>query len=152
MKYIVLVPDGMSDYPIKKLGDRTPLDVAHKTNMDSMAQKGFIGLVQTIPPKMHPGSEIGNLAIMGYDPHRYFSGRAPLEAANLGIELADDEIAFRCNLVTVSDQKMADYSAGHISTKEAKTLIESLNKNLKLNNIKFYAGKSYRHLDRKSVV
>ena len=146
MKYIVLVPDGMADYPVKELGDKTPLEVAHKDHMDFLAQNGFTGLVQTIPSKMHPGSEIGNLAIMGYDPCQYFSGRAPLEAANLGIELSDDEVAFRCNLVTVSENKMADYSAGHISTKEAADLIKALNDHLKSGQIRFYAGKSYRHL------
>ena len=146
MKYIILVPDGMADYPVKDLGDKTPLEVAHRKNMDYLAQGGSVGLVQTIPPSLHPGSEIGNLAIMGYDPTQYFTGRAPLEAANLDIALADDEIAFRCNLVTVVDEKMSDYSAGHISTKEALTIIETLNKNLKFDHVRFYAGKSYRHL------
>ena len=146
MKYIVLVPDGMADYPVKELGDRTPLEVAHKSNMDFMAQNGLTGLVQTIPPRMHPGSEIGNLAIMGYDPAKYFTGRAPLEAANLGIDLKENEVAFRCNLVTVSDGKMGDYSAGHITTKEASDLIDALNQSLKVKGIRFFAGKSYRHL------
>ena len=145
MKYIVLVPDGMADYPIKELGDKTPLEVAHKTNMDYMAQHGMVGLVQTIPPNMPPGSDIGNLAIMGYNPEKCFSGRAPLEAANLGVTLQEDEIAFRCNLVTVGNNKMADYSAGHISDKEAGELIDSLNAQ-KIPDVKFYTGKSYRHI------
>lgn len=146
MKYIVLVPDGMADYPIKDLGDKTPMEVARKPHMDTMAKSGFVGLVQTIPPRLHPGSEIGNLAIMGYDPSKYFTGRAPLEAANLDIHLTDDEVAFRCNLVTIFDNKMSDYSAGHISTKEAETLMASLNKELKFPGVRFVAGKSYRHL------
>ncbi len=146
MKYIILVPDGMADYPIKELGDRTPLEAAHRTNMDFMAKNGMTGLVQTIPPRMPPGSDIGNLGLMGYDPQKSFSGRAALEAANLNVELADDEVAFRCNLVTVGDGKMIDYSAGHIQTKEASHLIDALNKELSGHDIKFYAGKSYRHL------
>ncbi len=146
MKYIVLVPDGMADYPIKDLGEKTPLEVARSTNMDYLAQNGFTGLVQTIPAKMHPGSEIGNLAIMGYDPEKYFTGRAPLEAVNLGITLGENEVAFRCNLVTIAEKKMADYSAGHISSNEAETLIEALNKEMRFSDVHFYAGKSYRHL------
>ncbi|HOW36334.1 MAG TPA: cofactor-independent phosphoglycerate mutase [Candidatus Omnitrophota bacterium] len=146
MKYIVLVPDGMADYPLADLGGRTPLQVANKPNMDFIAQNGLAGLVQTIPDKMPPGSEIGNLALMGYDPATCFSGRAPLEAANLGIELNDNEVAFRCNLVTIENQNMADYSAGHISHKEASVLIDTLNQHLKTDAVRFHAGKSYRHL------
>ena len=146
MKYIVLVPDGMADYPIEILNHKTPLEVARTPNLDYLAQNGMTGLVQTIPDKMPPGSDIGNLAIMGYDPHKHFSGRAPLEAANLDIILADDEIAFRCNLVTIEKDEMADYSAGHISTKEAALLIKTLNRKLQQPKIKFYSGKSYRHL------
>lgn len=146
MKYIVLVPDGMADYPIKELGDRTPLEAAHKANMNYLAAHGITGLVQTIPDGMPPGSDIGNLAILGYDPTKCFSGRAALEAASIGVELSDDEVAFRCNLVTICDGKMEDYSAGHIPTKEAGILIHALNKNFKETDVKFYAGKSYRHL------
>ncbi len=146
MKYIIVVPDGMADYPIKEIGDKTPLEVAHTTNMDYMAQNGFVGLVKTIPDKMPPGSDIGNLSLMGYDPRKYFSGRAALEAASLNIDLADDEIVFRCNLVTIAGGKMVDYSAGHISTKEAETLINALNEQLQSPEVKFYLGKSYRHL------
>jgi len=104
------------------------------------------GLVQTIPDGMSPGSDIGNLALLGYDPTKNFSGRAPLEAANLNIILADDEIAFRCNLVTVENHRMVDYSAGHIGTQEASILIDSLNKEINSPDVKFYPGKSYRHL------
>lgn len=146
MKYIVIVPDGMADYPVEILGHKTPLEVAHTANMDYLAQQGMTGLIQTIPDGMNPGSDVGNLSIMGYNPRRHYSGRAPLEAANLDIILKDDEVAFRCNLVTIDDNRMADYSSGHISTKEASTLIDSLNKKLKSDYIKFYAGKSYRHL------
>ncbi len=146
MKYIVIVPDGMFDNPIEQLGQKTPLEVARKTNMDHMAQNGFTGLVQTIPDKMKPGSDIGNMAILGYDPSVHHTGRAPLEAANQNIILAQDEIAFRCNLVTIVDEQMADYSAGHISTKEAAVLMEAISRQLGSKEIKFIAGKSYRHL------
>ncbi len=146
MKYIVLVADGMADHPIKEIGDKTPLEVAHTDHMDYVARHGFCGLVQTVPAKFYPGSEIANLAILGYDPNKYFTGRAPLEAANLDIDLADDEIAFRCNFVTVGNDAMNDYSAGHITTKEAGRLINDLNKQLKFDDVRFVAGKSYRHL------
>lgn len=146
MKYIVIVPDGMWDQPVEELGRKTPLEVSHRTNMDLLAKNGMTGLVKTIPDKLYPGSEIGNMALLGYAPEQYFTGRAPIEAANLGVELAADEIAFRCNLVTIVDGKMEDYSAGHISTKEASELIETLNQRIDEPNIKFYAGQSYRHL------
>ena len=109
MKYIVVVPDGMADYPVEILGNKTPLEVAHTSNMDYLAQQGAVGLVQTIPDHMSPGSDIGNLAIMGYDPRKYFSGRAPLEAANLNIILKNDEVAFRCNL----DRKSTRLNSSH---------------------------------------
>src|SRR3989344_282014 len=146
MKYIIIVPDGMADYPIKELGDKTPLEAARRTNMDYLAQQGMTGLLQTIPEGMNPGSDIGNLALLGYNPAECYSGRAPLEAANLNVRLADDEIAFRCNLVTIADHKMEDYSAGHIGTKEAGLLIDELNKELASDEVRFYTGKSYRHL------
>ena len=146
MKYIVIVPDGMADLPIEEIGGKTPLEVAHTTNMDYLAKHGATGLIQTIPKGLKPGSDIGNLALMGYDPQKHFTGRAALEAANLKIILAEDEIAFRCNLVTIANNKMMDYSAGHITSKEAEGLIASLNKELASENAHFYAGKGYRHL------
>jgi len=146
MKYIVIVPDGMFDQPLEELGNKTPLEVAHTTNMDYMAQNGSVGLVRTIPKNMRPGSDVGNLSLLGYNPQDYFTGRAPLEAANLGIDLAKDEVAFRCNFVTILDDKMKDYSAGHISSKEASDLIDALNDQINEKNVRFVAGKSYRHL------
>ncbi len=146
MKYIVIVPDGMFDHPVAKLGHKTPLQVAHTANMDFMAKNGYMGLVKNIPEKMYPGSDVGNMAILGYDPLKYHTGRSPIEAASQGIILGEDEIAFRCNLVTVTDDVMVDYSAGHISTKEADGLMASLNKELQSDRLKFYTGKSYRHL------
>ena len=146
MKYIVLVGDGMADYPIKELGGRTPLEVARTPNMDYIARYGRLGRVRTIPEKMNPASDVANLSILGYDPQKFYSGRGPLEAANLGVELEDDDVAFRCNLVTVANDKLIDYSAGHISSKEAAILIKSIDDSLGTDRIKFYHGISYRHL------
>ena len=146
MKYIIIVPDGMADEPLEQLGGKTPLEAARTTNMDYLAQHGCTGTVQTIPDKMSPGSDIGNMALLGYEPNTCHTGRAPLEAANLNIHLQEDEVAVRCNLITVENDAMSDYSAGHISTKEATLLIDELNAQIDQPGVKFYAGKSYRHL------
>lgn len=150
MKYVIIVGDGMADYPVKSLGGRTPLMVARTPHMDWMAKQGEIGLVRTIPDGFNPGSEIANLSIFGYNPIRYYTGRGPLEAASLGVKLAADDIAFRCNLVTLKFQGnkivMEDFSAGHITNEEAKKVIIDLNKEMATNEIRFYAGVSYRHL------
>ncbi|MDD3345587.1 MAG: cofactor-independent phosphoglycerate mutase [Candidatus Omnitrophica bacterium] len=145
-KYIVLVGDGMADSPLEELGMRTPLEAARTPNMDFMAKNGAIGQVSTIPEKMVPASDVANLSILGYDPKEYYSGRAPLEAANLGIELEDDDVAFRCNLITAGENTLIDYSAGHIKTKEAEKLIRLLDRKLGSNRIRFFPGVSYRHL------
>ena len=108
MKYVLIVPDGMADEPIAELGNKTPLEAARTPNMDALAKKGFSGMVQTIPQGMPPGSDIGNLSLLGYDPAQIFSGRAPLEAANMGVFLNDNEVAFRCNLVTLKNDTMND--------------------------------------------
>jgi len=150
MKYIILIGDGMGDYPIPELGGRTPLEAAATPNLDLLASRGELGLARTIPPGMEPGSDIANLAIMGYDPARYHTGRAPLEAAALGVTLAPDEVAFRCNLVTLRAEAgglyMEDYSAGHITSEEAKELIQALEDALGQDGRHFYPGVSYRHL------
>ena len=150
IKYVIIVGDGMADYPIQSLGGRTPLMVARTPHMDWMAKQGEIGLVRTIPDGFNPGSEIANLSIFGYDPIRYYTGRGPLEAASLGVKLADDDIAFRCNLVTLKFERnkivMEDFSAGHITDGEAKKVILDLNKEMATNEIRFYSGVSYRHL------
>ncbi len=146
MKYAILVGDGMSDYPIPELGDKTPLDVAKIPNINDIVKNGMIGLVKTVPMGMKPASDIANLSIMGYDPKTYYTGRGPLEAANIGVELAEDEVAFRCNLITANNDTLADYSAGHISERESKTLMEFLNKKLGSDRVRFYHGKSYRNL------
>jgi len=150
MKYIVIVGDGMADYGIEALDGKTPLMVARTPHMDWLAQHGEIGLVRTIPDGFTPGSEIANLSIFGYDPHRYYTGRGPLEAASLGVRLDPKDIAFRCNLVTLhfegSKILMEDFSAGHISDEEAKRIIIDLDREMGTKEIRFYPGVSYRHL------
>ncbi len=146
MKYIVLVGDGMADYPIKELGERTPLEAARTPNMDFIAQQGRLGRIKTIPDKMSPASDVANISILGYDPQKYYTGRGPLEAANLGIALEDEDVVFRCNLITASADTLIDYSAGHISSREAAILIKFIDQNLGTDRIKFYPGVSYRHL------
>jgi len=146
MKYILLVGDGMADYPLAELGGKTPLQVANAQNLDYLAKNGLVGLLKTIPEGMSPGSDVANLSVLGYDPKKYYTGRAPLEAASMGLELKEDEIAFRCNLITVKRGILQDYSAGHISTSEAKELMKFLNKKLGSDKVKFYPGVSYRHL------
>ncbi|MFH1877638.1 MAG: phosphoglycerate mutase, partial [Candidatus Omnitrophota bacterium] len=146
MKYIVLVPDGMADLPIEELNDHTCMEVANTPNMDMIAQKGVVGLVNNVPKGMTPASDVANLSILGYDPSLYYCGRGPLEAANLGIELSDRDVAFRFNTVTVSENIMIDYSAGHISTKETSLLVKALNESLGCSRFRFFTGTSYRNL------
>ncbi len=146
MKFALLIPDGMWDQPVKSLGGKTPLEMAHTPNMDELAKEGSVGLVRTVPEGFHPGSDVANMSLLGYAPEKYYSGRAPLEAANLGVEIGPDEVAFRCNFVTVSGGKMLDYSAGHISTSESEYLIDDLNRGLGSESVRFYAGTSYRNL------
>jgi len=146
MKYLVLIGDGMSDYPLKELGGKTPLEYAKTPNMDYLARHGTCGWVNNIPKGLSPGSDVAAMSIFGYDPKKFYTGRGPLEAASLGIKLKKDEVAFRCNLVTVKDGKMDDFTAGHISTKEADQILKTLNKKLGGRGIKFVTGLSYRHL------
>ena len=152
MKYIVIVGDGMADWPLKELGGRTPLQKATTPNMDKLAGRGVTGCVRTVPRDMHPGSDVANLSILGYDPHKYYSGRAPLEAASIGVKLGKNDVAYRCNLVTLKYNRnrtraiMEDYSSGHITTAEAAELIKEVNAVLGTSCIKFYPGVSYRHL------
>ncbi|MDD5130268.1 MAG: cofactor-independent phosphoglycerate mutase [Candidatus Omnitrophica bacterium] len=145
-KFIVLVGDGMADYPIQELGMRTPLEAARTPNMDFIVQNGCLGQAKTIPDKMIPASDVANLSILGYDPKKYYSGRGPLEAANLGIELEEDDVAFRCNLITAAGDILLDYSAGHIKSLEAHTLIKFIDQKLGNNKVRFFPGVSYRHL------
>jgi len=150
VKYVIIVGDGMADYPVESLGGKTPLMVAGTPHMDWMANHGEIGLARTIPDGFTPGSEIANLSIFGYDPVRYYTGRGPLEAASLKVELSANDLAFRCNLVTLEFQGgkilMEDFSAGHITNEEAGKVVIDLDKKMGTNEIRFYAGVSYRHL------
>ena len=152
MKYVVLLGDGMADHPMRELGGRTPLQAAFTPNMDRLASSGIRGTLTTIPKGYDAGSDVANMSILGYDPSEFFSGRAPLEAASMGLELAPDDIAYRCNLVTLRFSKeqsgavMEDYSAGHITSDEAHALIGVLDKKIVRKGLKFHPGISYRHL------
>jgi len=144
MKYLILLGDGMADVPLPKLGGKTPLEHANIPNMDYIAKHGRCGLAKTVPYGMPAGSDIANMSVLGYAPEKYYTGRGPLEAASMGVTLA--EIAFRCNLITVADGAIADYSAGHITSEEASVLIASIDDSLSSDRIRFHAGISYRHL------
>lgn len=145
-KYAILVGDGMADYPVPELGNITPMAYANTPNMDAVAANGHTGLVCTIPNGMQPGSDVANLSLLGYDPACYYSGRAPIEAASMGILLPPNDTAFRCNLVTIENNRMVDYSAGHIDTESANQIIYQLQKELGTDRVRFYPGVSYRHL------
>ena len=147
MKYAVVLGDGMSDYPVKELGNKTPLMYANKPNMDKIARHAsHYGLCQTTVEKLPAGSDVANLAVMGYDPKKYYHGRGPLEAMSMGVRLKPQDIAFRCNLITIKDGLIADYSAGHISTEEAAELIRFIDSKMGNEHTRFYPGVSYRHL------
>lgn len=152
MKYIVILGDGMADYDVPEFDGKTILDVADKPNIDYMSMHGELGMVKTVQDGMKPGSDVANLSVMGYDTRTCYTGRSPLEAASIGVQLKDTDVTFRCNLVTLSDEEnyedktMVDYSAGEISTAEAKELIAAVAKELNTDILKFYAGVSYRHL------
>lgn len=162
-KYIVVLVDGASDYIIGDIGNRTPLQAANKPEIDNLAKKSLAGIVKTIPEGIAPGSDTANLSILGYDPLIYSTGRSSLEAVSMGIHLSDDDITYRCNLVTLSDEEnfadksMVDHSAGEITTGEAGILIDFLAENLNTEKLKFYPGVSYRHVivcksGKKSVI
>lgn len=146
MKYVVVVPDGASDDPLDELDGRTPLEKARKPNMDLLAREGRIGLARTVPEGMHPGSDVAMLSVLGYDPALNYSGRAPLEAASIGVSLDASDVAFRCNLVTVEDGTLVDYSAGEVSSDEARALMGLISEKLSGSRIEFYPGVSYRNL------
>lgn len=146
MKYCVLIMDGASGLPLPERGGKTCLELAQTPNLDAMAQKGVVGLAQTVPEGMEPSSACACLSILGYDPKVYYRGRAGIEAKSLGIPVGDGEVVFRCNLVAIRDGKMWDYSAGHIGTEEAKKLIAALNESLGSEKVQFYPGVSYRHI------
>lgn len=152
MKYIIVLGDGMADEPIASLNNKTPLEYANTPTMDVLSKKGEIGMVHTIPEGMSPGSDTANLSVMGYDPEVYYSGRSPLEALSIGVPMKDDDIALRCNVVTVSEkdtdfenQIIIDHSSSEISTEDAAVLIEVVKKELAKEGYSFYVGTSYRH-------
>lgn len=163
MKYIVVLCDGMADDPLVELGGRTPLEAAHTPNMDRLAKTAEIGMVRTVPEGMAPGSDTANLSVIGYDPKKYYSGRSPLEALSIGAEMGADDVSFRCNLVTLSEEEdcyedriILDHSSGEISTEDAAVLLEALKEEFRSSSpserpcysegYDFYTGTSYRHL------
>ena len=151
MKYIVVLGDGMADEPIESLEKKTPLEYANTPTMDSLSARSEIGLVHTIPKGMKPGSDTANLSVLGYDPAIYYSGRSPLEALSIGVPMKDTDVAFRCNLVTLSEEEpyekkiMIDHSSGEISTEDASVLLDAVKKELTREGYQFYVGTSYRH-------
>ncbi len=145
-KRVLLVPDGMADEPQAALGGRTPLEAAETPAMDGLARGGVVGLVHTVPEGMAPGSDVANLAVLGYDVAAVFSGRSPLEAASMGVELGPDDVSYRLNLVTLRDGVMKDNAAGHLATEEARPCIEALEAELGGGSFEFHTGVSFRHL------
>ena len=148
MKYILLVPDGAADEPLSDLDGKTPLEAARTPFLDALAQHGLVGSVQVTPPDMYPGSDAANMALLGYDPTRFYTGRGPIEAAAMQIPLDDKDVAFRCSLISTDGVTLLDYSAGHISTEEARPLIELANKKLGTSYLTLFPGISYRHILR----
>ncbi|MFA5716593.1 MAG: cofactor-independent phosphoglycerate mutase [Desulfobulbaceae bacterium] len=151
MKYILLIGDGMGDLPVPELGNATPLEAAGKPAIDRLAREGEMLLVRTVPPGFPPGSDVANLSLLGYEPEKYYTGRAPLEAASMGVAIESDEIAYRCNLVTVEYRPgggiiMRDFTAGHISSSEAAELITTVQRDCGSERFTFHPGISYRHL------
>lgn len=152
MKHIVVLMDGAADTPVGELGGKTPLEAANKPNIDRLASLGEMGMVKTVPDNLQPASDVANLAVFGYDPQKYYTGRSPLEAVSMGVELLPTDTAFRTNLVTLSDEPnyadktMIDYSSDEIPTDEAHILIDAVNKALKTDEYEFFGGTSYRHL------
>lgn len=152
MKYVVVVGDGMADYPLPELNHQTPLEYARTPNMDRLAARGEVGLVKTVPDGFQPGSDVANLSVLGYAPEKYYTGRSPLEAVSMGVELEGGDVAFRCNLVTLSgeenyaDKQMVDYSAGEITSTEARELIGAVQEVLGDEARHYHPGISYRHL------
>lgn len=146
MKYAIIIPDGCADEPQEALGGKTHLQAANTPNMDEIAKAGVVGRSDNVPKHLTPGSDVANLSLFGYDPLKYFTGRAPLEAAAQGIPLGPDDWAIRCNLVTIEDQVMRDFTADHISSEEAKTLLSDAQQKLGSDHLQFYPGVSYRNL------
>ncbi|WP_282036336.1 cofactor-independent phosphoglycerate mutase [Saccharicrinis aurantiacus] len=146
MKYLVILSDGASDEPLEELGGKTPLMAAKTPYIDQLAKSAVSGLLDTVPASLHPGSEVANMMVMGYDAEKYYRGRGVLEAASMGVKTSLTDLVFRCNLISIEDEKVLNHSAGHISTEEAKEIMEFLHEKLGDEKNRFYAGVSYRHL------
>lgn len=152
MKYIVVLGDGMADEPIEALGGRTPLEVADTPMMDALASKGELGMVQNVPAGMKPGSDVANLSVMGYDPAKFYSGRSPLEALSVGVQMKDTDVVFRANIVTLTEEepyaekRILDHSSGEISTEDADILMDAIREHFNNDEFRFYTGTSYRHI------
>lgn len=153
MKYVVVLGDGMADWPIEELGDKTPLEYANTPFIDKLSKKAEIGMVRTVPEGMSPGSDTANLSVLGYNPKKYYSGRSPLEALSIGVDMKNTDVALRCNIVTLSeeedryeDRTIIDHSSSEISTEDAAVLLDAVKKELERDGYKFYVGTSYRHL------
>ena len=152
MKYIVVLGDGMADEPLEALGGKTPLEYAHTPCMDSLASMGHMGLVQNVPSGMAPGSDVANLSVLGYDPKRSYSGRSPLEALSVGVKMEPDDVIFRTNIVTLTEEEpyaektILDHSSGEIATKDADVLMDAIRSAFNSETVQFYTGTSYRHI------
>jgi len=153
MKYILVLGDGMADEPLPEYGGKTPLEAAHTPNTDEMASKSELGMVHTIPDGMAPGSDTANLSVLGYDPARYYTGRSPIEALSIGVDMKDTDVAYRCNIVTLTEsapsfeeQTIIDHSSGEISTADSTVLLKAVRSELENDEFHFYAGTSFRHL------
>ena len=144
MKYLLILADGAADEPLAELGGKTPLEVAKKPNMDTIARKGRCGMLKTVDESMTPGSDVANMSILGYDPEKYYTGRGALEALSMGVPFGGDDMAYRCNLVTIENGKMKDFAAGHISSEEGAELFKALQE--KVSGVTFYPGVSYRNV------
>ena len=146
MKYLVILADGLADQPIAELNGLTPVMAAKTPHIDQLCAMAGTGLLNTVPASLHPGSEVANMTVMGYDAEKYYNGRGVLEAAAMGVELENGDLAFRCNLISIKDAKILNHSAGHISNEEAHILIDALNNEFATDRVRFYPGVSYRHL------
>jgi len=145
-KYIICLGDGMADHPLESLGNKTPLEVAHTPSIDFISNHGHLGMVDTVPQGFSPGSDVANMGILGFDPAHYYTGRGPIEAASLNVQCNEDDIIFRCNIVSLENDVMADFTADHISSEDSHQLINELNEGFKGTPIRFIAGVSYRHI------
>jgi 2,3-bisphosphoglycerate-independent phosphoglycerate mutase len=146
MKYIIILGDGMSDYPIESLGNKTPLMAANTPNIDGLCAISRTGKFKTVPDSMPPGSEIANMAVIGYDVEKVYEGRGVLEAASMGVDLDENDLALRCNIVCIENEILKNHSAGHISNEEALEIVKTLQLELETDDIKIHPGVSYRHL------